>query len=167
MWLLTDVYLGVDSLVVSAAVASLVRGWSSRALLAALFGGCDALATVLGASLGWDLPDPIPKFLQVGAVCLYGVYIYLVARWGRHTVARWPIWLMPVLCSLDNLSYGIESHHTTSAIAGQAVMLGITSGILAALGLIAGGALAVHKSAPQPRAAGVMLLIAAAVLAVT
>lgn len=159
--------LSVDSLVVSAAVAPLVRTHSSRLLLVTLFGGCDALATVLGASLGWNLSGPTPQYLQVGAVFLYGVYIYLVAQWGRRAIARWPIWVMPVWCSLDNLTYGIASHHTAAAIASQAIMLGIVSATLAGLGLTAGDALLTRKNALQPRVVGVMLVTAAAVLAVT
>lgn len=164
MWLLPDVYLGVDSLVVAAAVAPLVPTRSSRLLLATLFGGFDALATVLGASLRWRLPEGLPQYLPVGLICLYGVYVCLVAYWGGHAIARWPIWVMPVLCSLDNLSYGITAHRAWGAIAPHAAMLGIISAGMAGLGMIAART---FSAARQPRRAGPLLLVAAAVLAVS
>ena len=171
MLLLTDVSLGVDSLVVSVAVSPLISTRSSRVLLATLFGAFDALATVLGASFGWHLPDALPddtaQYLQVGAVVSYGVYIYLVARWGRGTIARWPVWVLPVLCSVDNFTYGIASDPTAGTIAGQAVILGIVSAALSGLGLTVGQVLAARKGAPQPRVVAVILLIAGAVLAAT
>ena len=164
MWLVPVVYFGVDSLVVAAAVAPLVPTRSSLLLLATLFGGFDALATVLGASLRWQLPGGLPQYLPVGFLCVYGVYICLVAYWGRHAIARWPIWLVPVLCSLDNLSYGITAHRTWGAIAPHAALLGITSAAMAGLGMIAAYA---FSAAQQPRRAGPLLLVAAAVLAVS
>ncbi|MGA9678189.1 MAG: manganese efflux pump [Mycobacterium sp.] len=164
MWLPPEIYLGLDSLVVSAAVAPLVPIRSSRLLFATLFGGFDALATVLGASLGWQLPEGLPHYLLVGLVFLYGGYVCLVAYWGRHAIARWPIWLMPLFCSLDNLSYGITAHHASGTIAAHAAILGITSAGMAGLGMIAARA---FSPARQPRRAGPLLLIAAGVLAVS
>ena len=149
-WLLPDIYLGVDSLVVSAAVAPLVPERSSRLLLATLFGGFDALATVLGASLRWQLPEGLPQYVPVGLVCLYGVYICPVVYWGGRAIARWPIWVMPMMCSLDNHSYGITAHRAWGAIVPHAALSGMISAGMAGLGMIAARAFSAARRREGP-----------------
>ncbi|HXE54635.1 MAG TPA: hypothetical protein VN541_16560, partial [Tepidisphaeraceae bacterium] len=80
----------------------------------------------------------------------YGVYICPVVYWGGRAIARWPIWVMPMLCSLDNLSYGITAHRTWGAIVPHTALLGIISAGMAGLGMIAARAFSAARRREGP-----------------
>ena len=157
---LTALWLSTDSLVVAAAVAQLFTSISSRLLLVVLFGACDGAAVLVGAGLGWRLSTTWSDQVVLSLLALYGLYVLAVARWGWRAVSRGPAWVLPIMMSLDNLAYGVKAHNLGPALGHQAVVLGLSSSLLAALGLVI-GTLA-SKPARQFRAQATGLLIIAA-----
>ena len=108
-WLL----LGVDSLIACIAVGPIMdRRWSVLVPFALLFGVGDGGGYLLGTALHWSYPDSM-SFLAPVVVAVIGVYWIAVAIISKRAAAaednpkaRWGIWILPWLLSLDNITYG-------------------------------------------------------------
>jgi hypothetical protein len=80
--------------------------------LAVLFGLGDGLGYLLGCAIHWSYPDSWSNFGPT-VVALLGAYWIVVAIISRKAAkaeenpkARWGVWILPVLLSLDNITYG-------------------------------------------------------------
>ena len=108
-WLL----LGTDSLIACIAVGPIMaRKMSLLVPFALLFGVGDGLGYLLGCALHWSYPDNL-SFLAPTVVAVIGLYWIVVAIVSRRAAAaeenpraRWGVWVLPWLLSLDNITYG-------------------------------------------------------------
>lgn len=160
MSLTTTLLLGCDSLVAAAALGPLARG-RRRWVLAALFGGCDGLATLVAAVGLFRLPHLAVGLVPLALAC-YGCYLLAVSAWARR-VGRLGMFVTPVLLSLDNLVTG--SADTAGLSARQAPVVALTSCLLALVGLILGANAAARTDISRKRLTGAGLLAAALVFA--
>jgi putative Mn2+ efflux pump MntP len=160
MSVVSIVLLGIDSLIACIAISPLVRA-TSRIPLGALFGIADGLGFVVGSSIGWH---PAPELTDVARSLLilgYGLYILLVATSTRWVAVRWPVWVLPWVLSLDNLSYGLATHSGVRSVLEQAGWQTLASGALACAGLSIGWALRrVHRRVADCVAGGALILCA-------
>lgn len=159
MSLTTTLLLGCDSLVAAAALGPLARG-RRRWVLAAMFGGCDGLATLVGAVGLFRLPHLAVGLVPVAIAC-YGCYLLAVSAWARR-VGRLGMFVTPVLLSLDNLVTGGADGAGFSAR--QAPVVALISCLLALVGLLLGAKVAARTDVPRKRLAGAGLLVAAALV---
>ncbi len=125
--------LGVDSLIACLAIGAIVDR-RSRVPLAALFGVADGVAFVIGASIGWRISDATSAFLQTGILVAVGIYLIVVAAGVGRVAARWPVWVLPWVLTLDNFTYGLVNRSTGSLFA-QAGNQALSSALLAFIGL--------------------------------
>jgi len=79
---------------------------------ALLFGVGDGLGYLLGCAIHWSYPDSL-SFLAPVVVAVIGLYWIAVAIVSRKAAtaeenprARWGVWVLPWLLSLDNVTYG-------------------------------------------------------------
>jgi putative Mn2+ efflux pump MntP len=163
---LTALSLSTDSLVVAVALAQLFTSIPSRMVLVLLFGVCDGTAVIVGAELGWRLGVSLSSQVVVLLLAFYGFYVLAVARWRWRAVSRGPAWLLPFMMSLDNLAYGVETHGG-KALADQAVVLGLSSSLMTAIGLAMGTFAFKPAGRSREQATGVLLIAASAALLLT
>jgi len=173
-WLL----LGTDSLIACIAVGPMMsRRMSVLVPLALLFGVGDGLGYLLGCALHWSYPDSWGD-LAPAVVALLGVYWIAVAIFSRKAAqaeenpkARWGVWILPWLLSLDNITYGaVDGVSHGASIGVSAVEQFASSAIQAGVGLAIG--IAIAYSIPAVRrhvwlangVAGGLMIIGAGVL---
>jgi hypothetical protein len=154
--------LGIDSLIAGVAVCAIVdRG--SRLRLAALFGVADIVGFLVGAGLGWQISAAAATDLQIGILVALGLYLLVVAA-GTRQIASWPVWIVPWALTLDNVAYGVVGDHAGS-LSQQAVEQGVSSALLAFVGLSAAALLprfvpALGQRAANQVAGGALVLAA-------
>ena len=114
--------LGTDSFLACVAIGSLAISLRERIWLAAAFGAFDACATLI-SNAGVVLPEPL-------ALTIYLVCAFLLgyAAKSRRSI----VYLLPLLLSVDNVFSG-----GTPVFA---LLLGVSSGVMAMAGLVLGGA---------------------------
>lgn len=145
--------LSFDSLIVSLALGPLVRSPRQRWLLAALFGICDGLAVIAGVALRFRFACPLGAVFAL--VC--GAYFLVAAFWDKFRADFRLVFLLPLVMSLDNFVYGLESGPLSGLVMTRAAVLGFASFGLAALGLYAGGRLPFSGPRASQRFAGFAL----------
>jgi hypothetical protein len=153
--------LGIDSLIACMALGAIVdRRW--RLPLVALFGVGDAVAFLIAAGLGWQLSEGMTLALGTGTLAALAVWLLVVAAGTRRFTELWPVWLLPVALTLDNLAYGAVADQSTAWHAGEQAL---SSSLLALAGLL--GAVALSRTLPgmerrafAVRFAGAALLLA-------
>src|SRR5581483_6108654 len=135
------VLLGLDSLIACLAIGPIVAAtW--RLPLATLFGVTDSAGFLVGKALGWHLPVIVTSTLRAGVLLLFGLYLIMVTLIGARVAVRWPIWVLPVALTLDNLTYGIvDDEATTNLLLAQAGSQALVSGAFAFTGLLVATAL--------------------------
>jgi len=158
--------LGIDSLIAGFAIGALVER-RSRLWFAALFGLADGVAFLIGTGLGWGLfSQATSEIVEVGALVAIGLYLLVVAA-GMSRMATWPIWLVPIALTVDNLTYGLAGERTGSVL-GDAATQALSSSLLALAGLMAAvwlpRVLPFARGVSAPRLAGTGLLVAAGAL---
>jgi hypothetical protein len=157
--------LGLDSLIVCLAVGAIVDA-RSRLKLAVLFGVADALGFLVGAGLGWQLfSEGRSTVVTSGILVALALYLLVVAAGVPRVAALWPVWVLPAVLLLDNLTYGLVGEHTAGSVFQQAGEQGLSSALLALVGLLAAAAVRpviVHRGVALNRVAGGALLLAAA-----
>ena len=161
--------LGLDSLIVCAAVAPLVEP-GSRLRFAALFGVADGLAFLIGAGLGWQLfSDGVSGVLTATILVGLGLYLLVVAAGTQQVAARWPVWVLPAVLVFDNLTYGLVGDHAAGSVLQQAGEQALSSALLALVALLAVAAVRPvieHRATPDRVAGGALLLAAAGLVLV-
>jgi putative Mn2+ efflux pump MntP len=166
MWLLTSLSLGLDSLIVSAAVAPLLKSSHVRLLLAVLFGLFDGIGSLIGSEVGWRLSADLSTYAEVGLVLLYAVYVLALAAWGSRNPVSWPVWIMPALLSVDNLFAGRVAGAGGLPVGLVVLYLGLSSCAMSVLGLLLGGLISKARGGIRARELGIGLVIASALLLV-
>jgi hypothetical protein len=173
-WLL----LGVDSLIACIAVGPIMsRRMSVLVPFALLFGVGDGLGYLLGCALHWSYPDGWGD-LAPAVVAIIGVYWIAVALVSRKAAAaeenakaRWGVWVLPWLLSLDNITYGaVDGVSGGASVWLSAFEQFLSSVIQAGVGLAVGIAIAYSIPALRRRmwlanaTAGGLMIIGAGVL---
>jgi hypothetical protein len=159
--------LGIDSLIACMAIGAIVdRRW--RLPLVAAFGVADATAFLIGAGLGWTISAGVTEVLEVGTLAALGVWLIVVATSTRRMAELWPLWVLPLALTMDNLAYGVASDYSGSLV-GHAAEQGLSSALLALVGLYVAGVLpralpAMERRAVAIRFAGAALVVATGVL---
>src|SRR6516162_2380363 len=140
--------LGLDGLIVAAALGPTRLGPRYRLALAGCFGLCDGLAVLLGAAVrdGW-LAQAVGAVGGVGplAVGSYGLCVLLLG-WRSRAAAdsigrpagRWLLFGLPVCLSLDNLVAGAGGGGADLPVTAAAGLSAAVSGLMAFAGLWAG-----------------------------
>jgi hypothetical protein len=155
--------LGIDSLIACMAIGAIVdRRW--RLPLAAAFGVADGTAFLIGAGLGWQVSAGLTQVLEIGTLAALGVWLLVVAAGTRRMAELWPLWVLPLALTMDNLAYGVASDYSGSLV-GHAAEQALASSLLALIGLYAAGVLprvlpAMERRAVAIRVAGAALLLA-------
>jgi hypothetical protein len=155
--------LGIDSFIACMAIGAIVdKRW--RLPLAAAFGVADAAAFLIGAGLGWTISEGATAFLEVGTLAALGLWLMVVAVGTRRMADLWPLWVLPLALTMDNLAYGVASDYSGSLL-GHAAEQGASSALLAIAGLYAASLLprlipALERRVVAIRFAGVALLLA-------
>jgi hypothetical protein len=155
--------LGIDSLIACIAIGAIVdKRW--RVPLAAMFGVADGAAFLVGAGLGWQLSEGVTIALGTGTLAALGLWLLLVATGTRRAAELWPVWVVPIALTMDNLAYGVASDYSGSLL-GHAAEQALSSSLLALIGLYVAGVLpralpALERRAVAVRFAGAALLIA-------
>jgi|SRR5882757_3210347 hypothetical protein len=144
---LSFLLLGIDSLIAGIAISPLVSA-RARVPLAVLFGVADGIGFLVGAMLGWHLPDEVTDLLPSVALLAYGLYLILVSAASKRVAARWPMWVLPWALTVDNLSYGLVHGRGVGEMFQQAGLQAVSSALLAGIGL------AVALVLPRAKAAG-------------
>jgi hypothetical protein len=151
-------------LIACMAIGAIVdRRW--RLPLVALFGLADAAAFLIGAGLGWTLSAGLTEVLEVGTLAALAVWLLVVAAGTRRMAELWPVWVLPLALTMDNLAYGVASDYSGS-LAGHAVEQAASSSLLALVGLSAAAVVlprvlpAIERRAVAIRFAGAALLLA-------
>ena len=150
--------LGIDSLIACMAIGAIVdRRW--RLPLAALFGVADGVAFLIAAGLGWQLSEGVTLALGTGTLAALALWLLVVAAGTRRVAELWPVWVVPIALTLDNLAYGAVGDQSTAWHAGEQAL---SSSLLALVGLLAAGVL--PRLLPERRVAvrfaGAALLVA-------
>lgn len=155
--------LGIDSLIACIAIGAIVdRRW--RLPLAAAFGVADGTAFLIGAGLGWTISAGVTEVLEIGTLAALGVWLIVVAAGTRRVAELWPLWVLPLALTMDNLAYGVASDYSGSLL-GHAAEQALSSALLAFVGLYVAGVLprvvpALERRAVAVRFAGAALLLA-------
>jgi hypothetical protein len=156
--------LGIDSLIACMAIGAIVdRRW--RLPLIALFGLADAAAFLIGAGLGWTLSAGLTVVLEIGTLAALAVWLLVVAAGTRRMAELWPVWVLPLALTMDNLAYGVASDYSGS-LAGHAAEQAASSSLLALAGLVAAAVVlprvlpAIERRTVAIRFAGAALLLA-------
>jgi hypothetical protein len=155
--------LGIDSLIACIAIGAIVdRRW--RLPLAAAFGVADGTAFLIGAGLGWTISAGVTEVLEIGTLAALGVWLIVVAAGTRRVAQLWPLWVLPLALTMDNLAYGVASDYSGSLL-GHAAEQALSSALLALVGLYVAGVLprvlpAMERRAVAVRFAGGALLLA-------
>ena len=155
--------LGIDSFIACMAVGAIVdKRW--RLPLAAAFGVADGAAFLIGAGLGWTISEGATAFLEVGTLAALGLWLMVVAVGTRRVADLWPLWVLPLALTMDNLAFGVASDYSGSLL-GHAVEQAASSAVLALGGLYAASLLprlvpALERRVVAIRFAGAALLLA-------
>jgi hypothetical protein len=154
--------LGIDSLIACMAIGAIVdKRW--RLPLAALFGLADGAAFLIGAGLGWTISARMTEVLEVGTLGALGVWLIVVAAGTRRVAELWPVWVLPLALTADNLAYGVARDYSGSLL-GHAAEQALASSLLALVGLYAASVLprvlpALERPTVAVRFAGAALLL--------
>jgi len=156
--------LGIDSLIACIAIGAIVdKRW--RLPLAAMFGVADGVAFLIGAGLGWQVSEGVTIALGTGTLAALGVWLLVVAAGTQRIAELWPVWVVPIALTLDNLAYGAAGDHSAGWLLGHAGEQALSSSLLAVSGLLVAGVLprvlpVTERRAVAVRFAGAALLIA-------
>jgi hypothetical protein len=106
------------------------------------------------------MPDDAARVVETAALVGLGVYLLVLAIGVRRvSQTRWVsalpvvVWALPVLLSIDNITYGLIDSRWTDSVLGQAGEQALSSALLALIGLALGAA--VVRAIPQMQRSGV------------
>jgi hypothetical protein len=154
--------LGIDSLIACMAIGAIVdKRW--RLPLAAMFGVADGAAFLVGAGLGWTISAGVTEVLTIATLGALGLWLVAVAAGTRRVAELWPLWVLPLALTVDNLAFGVASDYSGSVL-GHAAEQALSSSLLALVGLYAAGVLprvlpALERPTVAVRFAGAALLV--------
>lgn len=126
--------LGIDSLIACLAVGTVISR-KARVPFALCFGIADGGGFLLGTALHWSMPDMVSTAVETAVFVALGVYWIALAMMSRQTAGtRW-VWILPLVLSIDNITYGLIDHSWTTNVWGQAAEQALSSALLAGVGL--------------------------------
>ena len=126
--------LGIDSLIACLAVGTVISR-KARLPFALCFGIADAGGFLLGTALHWSMPGGVSTVVATSAFVALGLYWIALAMMSRQTAGtRW-VWILPLVLSIDNITFGLIDHSWTTNVWGQAAEQALSSALLAGLGL--------------------------------
>jgi hypothetical protein len=126
--------LGIDSLIVCLAIGPLLSR-RARVPLALCFGIADGVGFLLGSAFHWSMPGGISAAVETAVFAGLGLYWLGLAVTTRQSAgAKW-VWVLPVVMSIDNITYGLIDNHWTTNVWGQAGEQALASVLLAGIGL--------------------------------
>jgi putative Mn2+ efflux pump MntP len=164
-FLLTAFLLSLDSFIVSVALSPLIKSPFSRWQLASLFGICDGLAFLVGSALSQNAAGlHIDGRLVPFFVVVTGLYCLVAAQWKQFRAQPGLVGILPVLMSLDNLTYGAGVGQLTASVFVQALALAVVSLAMATTGLYIGSFVRFASARASEFATGVGLLAAGLLL---
>jgi hypothetical protein len=160
--------LGIDSLIACVAIGSIV-GRRTRLPLAAAFGIVDGVSFLIGASVGVRISDGLSTVLQTALLVGLGLYLFAIATQAHRFSTSWPLWLVPLVLGIDNLTFGLVGDRSASSLLSQAGQQAVSSALMAGIGLMIGVALprmvpALGRRVAAVRFAGGALVLAAGAL---
>lgn len=144
--LLLGLLAGIDNLQVAAAMSVAPMARARRMLLLAAFATCEIASPLIGVFLAHVLKtrfdisfDGIGPFVVVAC----GIAIIVLALREKDDAealvnSRWTLIGVPVTLSVDNLLIGVSATTLGYAPALAALVIGVTSATLCAIGVIAG-----------------------------
>lgn len=171
--LLTGFVVGLDNFRVAVGLGTLGLTHQRRMHIALAFCVCEALAPLVGLTLGNVLIEAVRPWVEsVGPIVLAGSGLYVLYRALRDEESdrlfdsRWVVLGLPLSLSLDNLLAGVGLGMLGLPVLGSAIVIGAISGIMCIVGLILGATFA--KALPSQAAffSGVMLLVLAVALVI-
>lgn len=126
--------LGIDSLIACLAVGTVISR-KARVPFALCFGIADGGGFLLGTALHWSMPGMVSTAVETAVFVALGVYWIALATMSRQTAGtRW-VWILPLVLSIDNITYGLIDHSWTTNVWGQAAEQALSSALLAGVGL--------------------------------
>ena len=126
--------LGIDSLIACLAVGTVI-GQRARVPFALGFGIADGAGFLLGTAFHWSMPAVVSTVVATAVFVGLGVYWVSLAVWSRQAAGtRW-VWALPVVLSIDNITFGLIDHSWTTNVWGQAGEQALSSALLAGIGL--------------------------------
>lgn len=137
--------LGIDSLIVGLAIGPIL---DRRAVLplAGFFGLCDGVGFVIGSAFHWQVSDSVATPVAMAVMVSLGLYWIVLAGVARRTARTGWVWILPVVMSIDNITFGLIDGHWTTSVAGQATEQALSSALLALIGL--GVSIAAARTVP-------------------
>jgi putative Mn2+ efflux pump MntP len=164
-------FLGLDSLRASLALAAagLVRAQPLR--LSVSFGICDAAASLVGLALGASLLEPARVVLDgFGPLVLVGCAVYVVlarprTQGGSYQDPWTTVAGVPLALSVDNLLVGAALGVHGLPIVVSALVLGATSALLSLVGFALGRVAGPWLTVRTELAGAALLLVTAGSLA--
>ena len=164
-------FLGLDSLRASLALAAAGLARAQPLRLSVSFGICDATASLVGLALGASLLEPARGFLDsLGPLVLAGCAVYVVlgrprAQGGSDRDPWATVVGVPLALSLDNLLIGAALGVHGFPIAAATLVLGATSALLSLFGFALGRVARRRLTVRTELAAAALLLVTACALA--
>jgi len=126
--------LGIDSLIACLAVGTVISR-RARVPFALCFGIADGGGFLLGTAFHWSMPNGISTVVATSFFVALGLYWAGLAVWSRQAAGtRW-VWAVPVVLSIDNITFGLIDHSWTTNVWGQAAEQALSSALLAGAGL--------------------------------
>jgi hypothetical protein len=126
--------LGIDSLIACLAVGPVISR-RKRVPFAVCFGVADAAGFLLGSALHWSMPGGVSTVVATAVFVALGLYWLGLAMWSRRAAGTGWVWVLPVVLSIDNITYGLIDGHWTTNVWGQAGQQALSSALLAGIGL--------------------------------
>jgi putative Mn2+ efflux pump MntP len=134
--------LSLDSLVVAFSLGPLQVGRRRELVLGLTFGLADALALLVGRTVGSALPAEAIERVAPAAILAYAAGVLILVATRRARLLRggwgWSLVLLPILLSADNLLAGIYLEQDWSLVP----LAGLVSAALALVGFKLGAMLA-------------------------
>lgn len=130
--------LSCDGFIIAAFLGGLVSP-RNRLPLAATFGLCDGLASLVGGLLGSCRPGLVPASFGLAAAGVYGVLVLAGWRRSRGVALRTGLaYALPFVFSLDNFAVGGCLTGNGAQLAAAALAAAVVSGAMAFAGLSLG-----------------------------
>jgi manganese efflux pump family protein len=148
--------LGFDSARASAALSLRPLTAARAACLALAFGAFDGASSFAGLIAGGSIIHSLEPHMSLGGAVLLAAYGLWLAVEPFECTPGTQLWV-PAALSLDNLGAGLALAGSGPAYA-VAVVLGVTSVVLASIGFLAGGVVRAHIPESAARLSGVALL---------
>jgi manganese efflux pump family protein len=171
--LLIGFVVGLDNFRVAVGLGTLNFTQQRRIQIALAFCLCEALAPLVGLTIGKVLIERIRPWVEaIGPIVLGGSGVYVIYYTLRHKEAdrlsysRWVIFGLPLSLSLDNLLAGVGLGIVGLPVLLAAIVIGLICGMMCVIGLLIGSTVAKYLPSESELLSGVILLVLAAALVV-